>query len=627
MLMFFLFFQNEKEEAKQKQQAEAVSKSETSQSAPSAFKPAGGSSFQPVKPVPVGGASGGAFCPVPKKPSPNKENAISEPRIPSAFSSPATHFKPIILQQTSANEKPSTVQEEKTSVAKEKPSTKSSSQSAQKKVSPDPNADKEKEVVKKLKELKKNLMKHKQPSMAKEIENEDKVSDQSKESTSKSSTPNKKSLPPTPKKSSSRSGERSGKRRASSGALDALLKEIQKQGNVPDTHSLASAIAGFLQNHLNQGESNTKTENQPKSTGDLDMTVTSAQASLGQGHTLQNLNIPSQYHSQLLGQTMTLPGMQYGGNIYPGLPQFQFQQDPVTGYLQLVPVVPMRPQSVHSNSGSVHSARDFTSPTGSGSALKDINSPEMSPKTYHNQSDLSNQSAISDPSGSRTKVPHGRTAKDLVQKTANMRAKNLGRPSPSNLLNVPRETSGLYKWKSDHALDRFEPQFYSDSERFHKHNSYSSLSFSNKLTTGFVYDDSMLNANSYRSAQMTGFSRSNGAPHYRSPDDMHRPNLNSTASSPSPSTHDSGIAGMNHGVFRGNMPGSDSTLMDRLLNSNCSGKQQRILGKIVHLLREEFAFDGYMENGVEDLAMGRCYLIFIICISNYIIILVMNSVI
>jgi hypothetical protein len=510
------------------------------------------------------------------------------------------------LQQTSANEKPATVQEEKTSSSKEKSAAKPSVQTSQpqKKQSPDPNADKEKEVVKKLKELKKNLMKHKQPSMVKEIENEDKVADVSKESNSKSSTPNKKSLPPTPKKSSSKSSDRS-KRRGSSGALDALLKEIQKQGNVPDTHSLASAIAGFLQNHLNQEDSSVKTENQSKNTGDLDMTVTSAQANLGQGQALQNLNIPSQYHSQLLGQTMTLPGMQYGGNVYSGLPQFQFQQDPVTGFLQLVPVVPIRPQSVHSNSGSVHSARDFTSPNGSSSMIKDINSPEMSPKAYHNQSDLSNQSAISDPSGSRGKVPHGRTAKDLVQKTANMRAKNLGRPSPSHLLNVPREAGGLQKWKSDHALDRGEPQFYSDSERYHKHGSFSSLSFQNKLSTGFVYDDSMLNTN--RNVQMSGFSRPNGR-NFRSPEDIHRHNINSTASSPSPSTHDSGIGGMNHGLYRGNVPGSDASLMDRLLNSNVNGKQQKILGKIVHLLREEFAFDGYMENGVEDLAMGKCCL-------------------
>ena len=591
-------------------------------STPSAFAPAGGSSFQPVRPVPVSSnnsafAGSGAFCPIPKKPEPKKE--LGEPRIPSAFSSPATHFKPIILHQPSAttNEKQATVTEEKNPVVKDKekttPSKTSSSDSSKKAVtvSPDQTNDKEKEVVKKLKELKKNLMKHnKQPSMAKELENEDKLSEASKDSKdSKNSTPSRKSLPPTPKKSSSsKSGEKS-KRRQSSGALDALLKEIQKQGNVPDTNSLASAIAQVLQNHLNQGESPATKPPDPEKVSDnkpaeLDMTVTSAQATINQNEMLQNLNIPQQFHSQLVGQMMSLP-MQYGGNMYPSLPQFQFQQDPVTGFLQLVPVpVSVRPQSVHSNSGSVHSGQGFTSPAGSGT--KDLGSPNLSPKTYHNQSDVSNPSAISDQSLPRGKVPHGRTAKDLVQKTANMRAKNLGRPSPSNVLSSPQQT-GLHKWKSDLALDRAEAQFYSDSERT-KHSSYSSLSFQNRLQSGYVFDDSMLNPHSYRNAHMTGLSRplshyGNGMLQYRSPDYVNRQNINSTASSPSPSTHDSGIGGMNHGNYNRGIPPTSDTLMERLL-SNVNMKQQRVLGKIVHLLREEFAFDGYMENGVEDLAMG-----------------------
>lgn len=518
-----------------------------------------------------------------------------------------------------ANEKPSK-QEEKSATSKSKDKTtanktSSSSSEVSKKVtavSPDPNNDKEKEVVKKLKELKKNLMKHnKQPTMAKEIENEDGTLEVSKDS--KSSTPSKKSLPATPKKSSSsKSGEKSKKQ--SSGALDALLKEIQKQGTAPDTNSLASAIAQILQSHLNQGaNSDVKSKDansdakQPPT--ELDMTVTSAQAALNQNEMLKDLNIPQQFHSQLVGQMMSLP-MQYGGNMYPGLPQFQFQQDPVTGYLQLVPVaVPMRPQSVHSNSGSVHSGHEFTSPNGSGARIKDTASPSLSPKMYHNQSDVSNPSAISDISGSRGKVPHGRTAKDLVQKTANLRAKNLGRPSPSNVLGPPPQSFGLQKWKSDHALDRADIQFYSDSERT-KRSSYSSLSFQNRHQAGFVYDDSMLSPHSYRTAQMTGLSRplsmyGNPMPHYRSPDYVNRHNMNSTASSPSPSTHDSGIGGMNHNTYnRGFPPSSDTSLMDRLL-SNVNVKQQKVLGKIVHLLREEFAFDGYMENGVEDLAMGK----------------------
>ncbi|WAR21994.1 KNDC1-like protein [Mya arenaria] len=606
----------EKENRSQKAQKEETP-APASVCTPSAFKPAGGSSFQPIKPTAVGSnssafSSTGAFCPIPKKPEPKKE--VGEPRIPSAFSSPATHFKPIILQQTSGstNEMASNNQESKSGKVKEtdktsasKPSSAANSQKKPTAVSPDQSNDKEKEVVKKLKELKKNLMKHKQqPSMAKEIENEDAVTE--------TSTPSKKSLPAIPKKSSSsKSSEKSSKRRQSSGALEALLKEIQKQGNVPDTNSLASAIAGVLKSHLHQGDSATKphitnaSDNQGKSTQELDMSVTSAQASLAQGQMLQNLNIPQQYHSQLVGQTMSLPMQHYGGNMITGLPQFQFQQDPVTGFLQLVPVgvVPMRPQSVHSNSGSMHSAPDLASPTGSGTMMKDITSPDMSPKVYHNQSDASNSSAIGDGSGTRVKVPHGRTAKDLVQKTANLRAKNVGRPSPSNLLGSPQQSNGgLSKWRSEHTLEnKTEALFYSDSERA-KHASYSSLSFNNKLSAGFVYDDSMVHQGSYRHPAIPRPQSQYGQPHYRSPDDRHP--LNSTTSSPSPSTHDSGIGGMNHGMYRGIGPGADISLMERLL-SNVNVKQQKVLGKIVHLLREEFAFDGYMENGVEDLAMAE----------------------
>lgn len=48
----------------------------------------------------------------------------------------------------------------------------------------------------------------------------------------------------------------------------------------------------------------------------------------------------------------------------------------------------------------------------------------------------------------------------------------------------------------------------------------------------------------------------------------------------------------------------DASLMERLLNADTIRHQQR-LGRLVRLLREEFAFDGYMENGIEDLSMGK----------------------
>ncbi|XP_023930063.1 protein very KIND isoform X2 [Lingula anatina] len=65
---------------------------------------------------------------------------------------------------------------------------------------------------------------------------------------------------------------------------------------------------------------------------------------------------------------------------------------------------------------------------------------------------------------------------------------------------------------------------------------------------------------------------------------------------PSPSlSKDSGVSGLYRG-FTG-----DPALMERLLGQD--GRQQQV-GKVIHLIREEFAFDGYLENGVEDVAMA-----------------------
>ena len=574
---------------------------------PSAFKPTGVvGGFQPIKPAPIGTNGGGAFCPVPKK-LPD----VPEPRIPSAFSSPATHFKPIILQQTekAASEKLGSLKEEKKpkeeSSDKEKSNSAKGEGSSSKKISPcdNPN-DSDKEVVKKLKELKKKLMKPRQPTLAKEIENEDKSVESSKGAKNTNSS---KRSHPSSQKTSSKSTEKSDKHGASKDDLESLLKEIQKQGNAPDTQILASAIAQYLKSQMGQGSegqgnsSSAKLDN-ADSSAELDMTIASGQSQLPQGQILPTL--PSQLHSQLLGQTMTLPLHQYGGNVITGLPQFQFQQDPVSGLLQLIPVVPLRPLSVHSNSGSgrSNSGMDFTSPIGTSSIVREGPSPCVSPKSIHNHSDISNTSAISDPNGFKPKGMHGRRAKDLVQKTANIRAKNLGRPSPIQYdSGGTKDSLGLQKWKSDHALHKPDLSFSTEDDQA-KHKPGSSLS--NKLPSAYVYNDSFVNAHRRNSHQ--GYVVQNA--HFtervnnRSPENRVAP-THSNSSSPSPSK-DSGVSGMNFVGMKPH-PSADVSLMDRLLNSNMSGKPPKALGKIVHLLREEFAFDGYMENGVEDLAMGK----------------------
>uniref|UniRef100_A0A8B9J6Y9 Uncharacterized protein n=1 Tax=Astyanax mexicanus TaxID=7994 RepID=A0A8B9J6Y9_ASTMX len=60
-----------------------------------------------------------------------------------------------------------------------------------------------------------------------------------------------------------------------------------------------------------------------------------------------------------------------------------------------------------------------------------------------------------------------------------------------------------------------------------------------------------------------------------------------------------------HRERNGNMPNSTESLQPSQLSSCTAGQRHVILQQIIGLIREEFAFDGYLENGVEELAMGE----------------------
>ncbi|KAJ8316890.1 hypothetical protein KUTeg_004794 [Tegillarca granosa] len=475
----------------------------------SAFKPVKGSW---VKPTTGSRPTSGAFQPVDKAKSEKPKSSL-----PQAYLSAATHFKPIVLQQASTP--PVTEQIDKQPKDSQ------------------PN-EKDKEVVKKLKELKKNLMKHRQPAPTTKEDESPKYSQQMEQDNQGAPSNWQKPQP---------SGEVAGKEeilKPEAGTLELLLSEIKKQGSVPDMESLAASIAQHLQNQLNQF--NVTGHNPPS--------VDTAQ---GQGFNqfgyqssgqtsqnpvvpgmLPNLNIPPQYQQHLVGQTMTLP-MQYGGAaLYPsGFPgQVQLQQDPRTGYIQLVPVNFMQ-------------------------------------------------------------IPAGSGTSQVVEHNIN---DDVGQGIQYN---------GVMRSRSLHALDRDDnlEHFYSDGEVI-KTSSHNNMA----LKPGLVYDDSVLHLNRGQLIQnnaISSFDRdqtggrgtsereagNSGGRYFIQP-----PKTRSQSSSPSPSK-DSGVSGMNMGGVRPPAPGS---LMDRLL-SNFNLTQQQKLGRVVHLLREEFAFDGYMENGVEDLAMGN----------------------
>ena len=48
-----------------------------------------------------------------------------------------------------------------------------------------------------------------------------------------------------------------------------------------------------------------------------------------------------------------------------------------------------------------------------------------------------------------------------------------------------------------------------------------------------------------------------------------------------------------------------TSLMERFITSNSDNTLQEKMNTIIQLIRNEFAFDGYMENGVEDMQLGE----------------------
>lgn len=117
-------------------------------------------------------------------------------RLPSAFSSPATHFKPIILQNA----------EEKFTNSSQQSSTKSSS-------------DKESQIVSKLKDIKHSLLKHRNPeSLNKSVKESKGIAAQNNQISKDSRN------------------------------LEQTL--YQHQGHLPNTDVLASVLAHYLANYL-----------------------------------------------------------------------------------------------------------------------------------------------------------------------------------------------------------------------------------------------------------------------------------------------------------------------------------------------------------------------------------------
>lgn len=509
-------------------------------------------------------STGAAFKPVPIKPKPADLGSSSarEQRVPSAFSSPATHFKPIVLQDVSSSE-PSAPQRESAS------------------------DDREKEVMRKLKELKKNLMRHRPSNSSKDGDGEEREERTNSKASSKVSDEERSD-------SARKSTANSELTSSQTGALEKLLGHLQSQGNLPDTHTLATAIAQYLQTLLGHNNSsktgiNMGTRLEPND-GDQEETLTpktseqNAQASLQNLQTqLSTLSLAAQNEPELIGQTINIP-LQFGGNVVSSIPlRLQLQQDPQTGIIQLVPISLMPPQTPHLQQGS----KSLPATPRAGSSQQSQGEEAVSGRA----------SAAPAPdlhTGSVVPSPHSqRGAQALIQKTAAMRSRNSQLPPNSGY------------WSDSGRQSR--PKSYGDVLS-HRSNSDQSGAGMGPVPSGYspqgdqgmapgVYPRGAI-VGDHPSPRLQGSDRSPLA------EVAHKQNGRGPPGSASPSpSKDSGISGVNGSGQP--TAGTHASLMDRLLSSEALNRQ-RVLGQVLQMLRSEFnCDDGYMENGAEDLAVGE----------------------
>ncbi|XP_046360617.2 kinase non-catalytic C-lobe domain-containing protein 1-like isoform X1 [Haliotis rufescens] len=516
-------------------------------------------SFKSVKKTLTEPSIGGsAFKPVALKPGPSGNGGQ---RVPSAFSSPATHFKPIVLHDASAD---ANVQEEaKTRDFDFK--------------------EKETEVMKKLRELKSDLSKPR-----KLVAKESGSSDGSRTDSSNS-----------------------GKEPVQPSSLESLLKQLQGQGQMPNTQSLASAIAQHLKGQVG-GEYEThasaemisppQVPHRMTSGPPLPPTMTSSvvqqkmlspahyQGMMGPG-TSYPLAIPTQ-----MDRAVTFP-MQYGG--YPGLPPFQMQlqQDPRTGMMSWVPIMPFSSQPALGSSLPINQSPDF---------YRNIPSQPLSgyssdAQSTHNKSDLNDSMKDEELSSSpyRIRVPSSASSTKSGRDYVSPQRGTVSETSPDGYTS---DANVLRRQQSEqfHDLSPVSSQGKQNVHNPPQHDFHGRLVKESRSSPHYKHFQSSMKPLSVPDHQPE-------SPGATTPQRLSNQNVTnddsnaSQTSSPSPSK-DSGVSGVQ--VATKAYPNTDASLLDRLLSPESLHRQQ-VQGRVLQLVREGQGFDMLFEQNSEDCAMAE----------------------
>ncbi|XP_076460857.1 uncharacterized protein LOC143293637 isoform X2 [Babylonia areolata] len=554
-------------------------------------------SFQPVPAKQQDSSASGLAFKV-FKPKPGKmteaEDKPSQPAFPSAFSSPANYFKPIVLESAA--------------------SSKSADNHVDVGHAATEDEEREKNVMQKLREIKKNLLKHRPPgSLTKDVEVDDSkppvAAAAEKTRTPRSTT-------------SGRSSRKSSSAGETAGVLENLLQQLQSSGQLPDTDNLALAIAQHLQARLGAGgeggaageelkaspasaqhssePDRAKSESlQPPVTTSSAVNASSPSAVKTVSSDSQPGSVVSPLSQPPVPSSVSLPGfggqvgglgvagvsqagympmpvMPFPGGLMPGPVQYHLQQDPRTGLLQLVPVTVMpygAPHSPHAP-GSDHGHTPWQQPltvnTGSGVTL---DRPADGDETFQRLA---------------VKTVSSRNARGLIQKTASQRAKNAVSASASPTGYLSDSGAGFSSPYADDSVLHRATNFPNENGSNHRRSKSSgALEFveSTPVRRGDV-GDSIEEEPLTLPQDKTRPSNSRNVCGDKSPQVHHR--SSSQSSSPSPSK-DSGIC-LTQGAG-GAPPVSSASLMERLLSSE-SLRHQHTVTQVLHILHQAFGDQG-----------------------------------
>ena len=283
-------------------------------------------------------------------------------------------------------------------------------------------------------------------------------------------------------------------------------------------------------------------------------------------------------------QPVIAPGLaipvQYGSNFLPSCPM-QLHQDPVTGLMHLVPISVVPYGRLHCPEGRGDDGNSVSDSDRSGHKQKGAEGSVYSYSSSVSETYGCADSLAVDQSNERNASQNSNRSRHS-QGCSSVHSDGHSLTSGDDAQHQSRKTKENDKQLSQKCLSRQTPTY--ENVRVVNHsNNYSGPSPRPKSEyRNYLSPEGLSKSGKYVKG---------------------REDNNSNSSSPSPSK-DSGVSGLTTSHVHG-LQNTDVSLMDRLLSTE-SIQQQRVLGRVLQLVREECDLERY---STEDLNMGRLQLV------------------